>query len=232
MFYYDFHIHSALSPCGDNDMTPNNIVNMAALSGLDAIAISDHNTIGNVLSAMLVGEECGVKVIPGMEVETAEEVHILTLYPDIKAAEYVAEKVYNALPDIKNREDIFGQQLFMNEKDEITGYEEKMLISPTSIQIEDLFSMVKEAGGLFIPAHVDRHSYSILTNLGFIPQELNIKNIEISKYVEDLQAYLDSRPELKKYNIFRDSDAHYLADISQKTAYIDKKSVTDIFKEM
>lgn len=91
---YDFHMHSALSPCGDMDMTPNNIVNMAKLIGLDAIAVTDHNSIGNVRSAMKVGESVGLKVVPGMEVETNEEVHILTLYPDISAAEYVAEIVY------------------------------------------------------------------------------------------------------------------------------------------
>ena len=96
MIYYDFHIHSALSPCGDKDMTPNNIVNMAAIIGLDAIAISDHNSVGNVRAAMKVGEQVGVKVIAGMEVETAEEIHILTLYETIEAAEEVAKEVYKA----------------------------------------------------------------------------------------------------------------------------------------
>ena len=133
MIYYDFHIHSALSPCGDEDMTPNNIVNMAALGGLNAIAISYHNTIGNVAPAIKVGQECGIKVIPGMEIETAEEVHILTLYPDLKSAEYVADTVYESLPDIKNRPEIFGRQLKMNEMDEIVGEEEKLLISVLQI---------------------------------------------------------------------------------------------------
>ena len=97
MIYYDFHIHSALSPCGDKDMTPNNIVNMAAISGLDTIAVSDHNTVGNVRSAIEAGKLCGVNVIPGMEVETSEEVHILTLYPSIEIAEDVAKEVYKKL---------------------------------------------------------------------------------------------------------------------------------------
>ena len=118
MIYYDFHIHSALSPCGDKDMTPNNIVNMAALSGLSAIAISDHNTVGNVRAAMEVGQACGVTVLAGMEIETAEEVHILTLYPSIEAAEEAARHIYKSLPDIKNRPDIFGEQIFMDEGDD------------------------------------------------------------------------------------------------------------------
>ena len=229
MIYYDFHIHSALSPCGDKDMTPNNIVNMAAISGLDAIAVSDHNTVGNVRAAIDAGKKCGIKVIPGMEVETAEEVHILTLYPSIEAAEYVAAEVYKKLPDIKNRPDIFGEQIYMDQDDNICAYEEKLLISPTSLALKDLFGLVKSAGGLFIPAHVDRHSYSVLTNLGFIPDDLDIKNIEISMSTTDVQSYLNSREDLKKYNIFRNSDAHYLENISVKDVFLDIEDINEIF---
>lgn len=231
MIYYDFHIHSALSPCGDKDMTPNNIVNMAALSGLSAIAISDHNTVGNVRAAMAVGKECGVTVLAGMEIETAEEVHILTLYPSIEAAEAAAEVVYRSLPDIKNRADIFGEQVFMDEDDNICGYEEKLLISSSTLSINEVFDLVKSVGGIFIPAHVDRHSYSVLTNLGFIPDDIDIKNIEISKSTADLSAYLAARPELSKYNIFRNSDAHYLQDISMAEATLDVENIYDIFKQ-
>ena len=230
MIYYDFHIHSALSPCGDKDMTPNNIVNMAAISGLDTIAVSDHNTVGNVRSAIEAGKTCGVNVIPGMEVETSEEVHILTLYPSIEIAEDVAKEVYKKLPDIKNRADIFGEQIYMDKEDNIIGYEEKLLISPTTLALEDLFDLVKSAGGLFIPAHVDRHSYSVLTNLGFIPDDLDIQHIEISKSTTDVEAYLNARSDLKKYNIFRNSDAHYLGDISIKEAFLDIDDIKDIFK--
>lgn len=231
MIYYDFHIHSLLSPCGDKDMTPNNIVNMAALSGLSAIAISDHNTVGNVRSAMKVGKECGIEVIAGMEIETAEEVHILTLYPRIEAAEEAAKTIYKSLPDIKNRPDIFGEQVFMDEEDNICGYEEKLLISPSSLSINEVFDLVKSVGGIFIPAHVDRHSYSVLTNLGFIPDDIDIRHIEVSKSTADLSAYLASRPELSKYKIFRNSDAHYLQDISMAEAGLDAESVYDIFKQ-
>ncbi len=230
MIYYDFHIHSALSPCGDKDMTPNNIVNMAALSGLSAIAISDHNTVGNVKAAMEVGKACGVTVLAGMEIETAEEVHILTLYPSLDAAEAAAKVVYKSLPDIKNRPDIFGEQVFMDENDNICGYEEKLLISSSSLSINEVFDLVKSVGGIFIPAHVDRHSYSVLTNLGFIPDDIDIKNIEVSKSTADLPAYLAARPELSKYKIFRNSDAHYLQDISMAEAFLDEKSVYDIFR--
>ena len=232
MIYYDFHIHSCLSPCGDMDMTPNNIVNMAMLSGLDTIAVSDHNSIGNVASCIEVGKACGVTVLPGMEVETAEEVHMLTLYPSLDAAEEIYNEVYKNLPPIKNRPEICGQQAYMDSENNITGYEEKLLISPTSLSMNKLFDMVKSAGGLFIPAHVDRHSYSVLTNLGFIPDDLDIKTIEVSKNVEDLDAYLDSRSDLKKYKIFRNSDAHYLGDIAEKNSYIDCKNISELFTDL
>lgn len=229
MLYYDFHIHSALSPCGDEDMTPNNIVNMAAISGLDAIAVSDHNSVKNVRAAMEVGKSVGVTVIAGMEVETEEEVHILTLYPSPDAAEAAAAEVYKALPDIKNRPEIFGRQLIMDAEDNITGIEEKLLISPAAMSVNRLFDVVKSVGGLFIPAHVDRHSYSVLTNLGFIPDDLDIRRIEVSKSTADLAAYLDGRPELKRYEIMRNSDAHYLADISQRDAYLEIDTADELF---
>lgn len=231
MIYYDFHIHSCLSPCGDKDMTPNNIVNMAALSGLNAIAVSDHNSVGNVRAAMEVAKEVGIAVVPGMEVETSEEVHILTLYPTIEAAEIAAGEVYKKLPDIKNRPEIFGEQIFMDQWDNIVGYEEKLLISPAAMSVNELFDLVKSVGGIFIPAHVDRHSYSVLTNLGFIPDDIDIKSIEISRMTEDVEAFLSAREELLKYRVFRNSDAHYLADIAQAEAFLAENEVFDIFKK-
>lgn len=216
MAYYDFHIHSALSPCGDADMTPQNIVNMAALIGLDVIAVSDHNTVGNVKAVTEAAKEAGIVVIPAMEVETAEEVHILTLFPDYASAAYVSDEVYRHLPDILNRPDIFGEQWLMDARDNIIGKEEKLLISSTSLTVNTLYELMAEVGGLFVPAHVDRHSYSILTNLGFMPADIPVRWIEISKQVTDLSAYLGNRPELRAYQVLRNSDAHYLGDIAEK----------------
>jgi len=229
MIYYDFHIHSCLSPCGDQDMTPNNIVNMAMLLGLNAIAVSDHNTVGNVKAAMEVAKEVGITVIPGMEVETEEEVHILTLYPSLEAAEVAASEVYKKLPAIKNRAEIFGEQVFMDKDDNITGYEERLLISSAGMSMNYLFDVVKSVGGIYIPAHVDRHSYSVLTNLGFIPDDIDIKNIEISRMTQDVDAFLSARDELKKYNIYRNSDAHYLQDMKEAEAYLNISEVSELF---
>lgn len=229
MIYYDFHIHSALSPCGDADMTPNNIVNMAVISGLDAIAVSDHNSVKNVRAVMAAGKKAGIAVVPAMEAETEEEVHILTLYPTIDAAEEAAREVYKALPGIKNRPEIFGEQLIMDGNDEVTGVEEKLLITPAAMPMAKLLDVVRSVGGLFVPAHVDRHSYSVLTNLGFIPEDLDIGWIEISRNTADVQAYLSSRKDLAGYKILRNSDAHYLADISEKEACAGIESLGELF---
>lgn len=231
--YYDFHIHSALSPCSDNDMTPNNIVNMAYIKGLNAIAITDHNTTKNVRAAIKIGMELGITVIAGMEIETKEEVHILSLFPTIELAEK-AEKIIRAhLPQIKNNETIFGEQRIIDENDNVIGKEEQMLITATSLSINDVFSLVHSCGGVAIPAHIDRHSYSILSNLGFIPDELNISTIEISKKTEDIEEYLKNLSFTQKYLVIRNSDAHYLGDISEKNNYIevDNNSIQKILQK-
>ncbi len=228
MLKYDFHIHSALSPCGDEDMTPNNIVNMAYIAGLDAIAITDHNTVGNVRAAQKVGESVGITVLAGMEIETAEEVHVLTLFPDIQSAEKVAKVVYESLPSIENKPEIFGRQLYMDENDRVTGEEKKLLISSTTLPIEKVFALVKEVGGFAAPAHVDRHSYSVLTNLGFIPEEINCRWIEISNMVTNHADYIAGRKDLANYLVMQNSDAHYLQDIAIKENFL-PCSISELF---
>ena len=214
MSTYDFHIHSALSPCADDDMTPCNIVGMSKLMGHSVIAVSDHNSVKNAAAAVKAGKREGITVLPAMEVETSEEVHILTLFKTLESAQYVADIVYSKMPDIKNRPEIFGNQCIMDEFDNIVGYEEKLLLSPTQLSLNELFGLVREAGGLLVPAHVDRHSYSVLTNLGFIPDDIDIEYIEISRKVDDVDVYLASRPDLSKYKILRSSDAHNLATLA------------------
>ena len=130
---YDFHIHSCLSPCGDKDMTPQNIVNMAKIMGYDAIALTDHNTCGNCEAVVRIGKEVGITVIPGMELCTSEEVHVVCLFPDCQKANEFSDYVYSTLPHVKNKPNIFGEQIKMDEKDETVGYEEKLLITASGI---------------------------------------------------------------------------------------------------
>ena len=119
--YYDFHLHSCLSPCGDKDMTPYNLVNMAKILGMDAIALTDHNTAQNCRAALEVGEKIGLTVIPGMELCTSEEVHVVCLFDEVNNAEAFSEHVLSTVPPVKNRPDIFGDQLIMDSGDGIIG---------------------------------------------------------------------------------------------------------------
>lgn len=232
-FAVDFHIHSALSPCGDEDMTPSNIVNMALLKGLDIIAVTDHNSCGNLPAVMQVARDNGLMVIPGMEVQSREEVHIVCLFKRIEGAMKFAEIVYNSLPDIKNNEEVFGRQLIFNDVDEIIGKEEKLLLSSAALSVNDVFLLVRGLGGICIPAHVDRSGYSIIANLGFIPPNLKVKTIEISKKITPESAY-KKYPFLKKFNYIVSSDAHYLQDISEREFFIelDCLSISDLFKKL
>ena len=211
----DFHIHTALSPCGDEDMTPNNIVNMAMLNGLDAIAITDHNTVENVAACMKVGEQIGVTVIPGMELQTREEVHVICLFSELDRAILFQRFVYDHLPALNNNEKVFGEQLIIDEKDEVIGKNSRLLLTSTSISFDEAFEEVKRLGGVFIPAHIDKSANSVIENLGFIPNYLDIKNIEY-KSMDKINMFLKAGFIKASYRLIKSSDAHYLPDIQQE----------------
>ena len=149
--FYDFHLHSCLSPCGDNDMTPANIAGMAFVNGLSAIALTDHNTVLNCTALKNAAEQYGVTVLYGMELTTDEEVHTVCLFPDEKSAMEWNEYVYSKLQKIKNNPKIFGNQFIMNETDKILGEEEFLLINATNISFEDVFAQVYDLGGIALP---------------------------------------------------------------------------------
>lgn len=214
--YYDFHIHSALSPCGDNDMTPNNLINMSIIKGLDAVALTDHNACENVRAAAAVAGD-KIIFIPGMEVETSEEVHIVTLFPTADAAEEMQRILTDSSPFIPNRPEIFGNQYIMDENDEICGEIDRMLVTASGLDIYTVVAAAKDLGGIAYPAHIDRESYSVLSNLGFIPPDLDISAVEIT---EKSRAALEVEYS-NRYNIITSSDAHYLWDISERNHYIE-----------
>ncbi|MGI6777640.1 MAG: PHP domain-containing protein [Acetivibrionales bacterium] len=229
----DLHIHSALSPCSDNDMTPNNILNMALIKGLDIIAVTDHNSVENFEAVSKCARGKDILVVPGMEAETREEVHLICLFPDFKAALKIQEMVQNALPSIKNREDVFGQQIIMDEQDNIKRYKEQLLLTAANIGTQELYYSVRSLSGIVIPAHVDRNSYSIISNLGSVPEELNIKYLEVSKNCS-LDAYIQKNPHLNRYSFLKASDAHTLADILERENFIEikEKSIAALFYEL
>ena len=224
-YFYDMHLHSCLSPCGDNDMTPYNLVNMAALSELDFIALTDHNTCKNCPSAMKIAEKIGITLICGMELCTAEEIHVVCLFPDLESAMAFDECIYPMIPDIPNKPHIFGEQLIMDTDDNIIDIEKKLLITATNISITDVPKLVGRFGGVCYPAHIDKSSYSVLASLGSIPPECNFKAVEISAK-GDVAALKSEHELLNRIPLILSSDAHYLEDINPRRAYLELDECT------
>ena len=218
--YYDLHLHTCLSPCGDDDMTPWNTVNMAKLLGLDMIAITDHNSCANCRSAIKVGEKIGITVVAGMELCTAEEVHCICLFDDIDKAEEFSAFVKSTMPPVKNREAIFGTQLIRDDADGVLGKEEILLTVASGISIDNLPDIVGQYGGVCYPAHIDRESYSILSSLGDFSPELEVGAYELTPK-EDEGFYLENYKSISGKRLIRSSDAHYLTDMREKEFYLD-----------
>lgn len=221
----DLHIHSALSPCGDEEMTPNNIVNMALLKELDIIAITDHNTAENFQAVSKCAAGRDILVVAGLEVESREEVHLLTLFPGIREALAMQEAVQAALPELENREEVFGAQLVMDENDNVIRMERRLLITASALSVEDVFNLARDLNGVMVPAHIDRGSYSIISNLGLIPEGLNLKYLEISRGC-DARGFLNKNSFLRRYELLRSSDAHRLGDILERESFIRLEEVS------
>lgn len=210
--FYDLHLHSCLSPCGDNEMTPYNLVNMAKILGFDIIALTDHNSTKNCRAAVSAGEKANLTVVPGAELCTSEEIHVVCLFPSVEAAEKFGEHVFNLIPKIKNKPKIFGDQFIMNDEDEILGSEELLLTTASSVSIDAVPELVKKFGGVCFPAHIDRSSYSIISALGTFGEELNVKAFELTPDA-DINEYLQKYPATKGKLCLRNSDAHYLENM-------------------
>ena len=219
-YRYDLHTHSCLSPCGDNDMTPNNLVNMAALLGCEILAVTDHNTCRNAPAAVRVGEAAGVLVIPGMELCTAEEAHVVCLFGTVEAALAFDEYVAAHTKHIPNRPEIFGEQLILNERDEEIGRIDRLLITATEISVNDVQALVASYSGVAFPAHVDKDAYSVTAALGAIPPEAGFRAAELSGGA-DRAAQLRLYPELQDMILLRDSDAHYLHLMQENMARVE-----------
>lgn len=213
---YDLHMHTAASPCGSLYMTPNNIVNMSILKGLDLIAITDHQTVANCKAVIHLGKEKGLMVLPGMEIESMEEFHMVALFKEVDTAFEMEQWLWQYLPPITNRKAIFGEQLILNEADECIGEIERLLLTAAQVPAYEIIQEVRRLKGKIYPAHIDRMSYSILSNLGSIPKEYGFTELEISKQA----AYAAYKEKYAGFNLIQSSDAHYLEDISEREHFI------------
>lgn len=219
-YYYDLHIHSCLSPCADNDMTPYNIAGMAALNGLNLIALTDHNSCGNCETFFHACKTYGIVPVPGMELTTAEDIHMVALFPSLEDALSFEEEMKPYKATIKNKPEIFGDQLYMGIGDEPKGIEESLLIMASSLDLQSAAELVRKHNGAAFPAHVDRESNGVIAILGDIPPEPNFNYAEFNDS-ENIPAYREKYEILKNMPVLCSSDAHHLWDVNEAAHYIE-----------
>lgn len=195
-------------------MSPNKIVARAREVGLDIISVTDHNMVENSLYANEAGKKCGITVLFGMELQTLEEVHLLALFDTYDLAFALQEKIYGLLPDIQNDPDYFGDQVIVNEDDEIVRFEGRLLLNSAQISIAAATNWIKNNGGLVIPSHIDSPTFSIISQLGYVPDDLPFDAFE----VRDMKKTVELLPFIMSKHIpfVSFSDAHYLEDIGKR----------------
>lgn len=212
MVHADLHIHTCLSPCATLDMTPRKIVKEARKKKLDLIAITDHNSAENVGAVMAAARHTGLAVIPGIEVTTSEEVHIVGLFEHIAEALAMQTLVYDRLQTGENDDDLFGMQVVANEFDEVEGMNRRLLIGATRLDVGQVVDAIHNLNGLAVAAHIDREAFSVVGQLGFVPEDLDLDAVEISRRMTLKQGRVVFS-HLERFPFITSSDAHDLEDI-------------------
>jgi len=219
-YYYDLHIHSCLSPCGDDEMTPNNIAGIGTLAGLNVMALTDHNTSENCPAFFRAAKANGIIPIAGMELTTSEDIHVVCLFEKLDDAMAFSRFVDGHRIKVPNRKEIFGNQLIMDENDEVIGEEEFLLINATDIPVDSVKKYVKQFSGICYPAHIDRESNGIIATLSCIPEECGFTCVEY--YSSDaVETCEKEHPEVIGKRIVVSSDSHNLWSIRDKENYFD-----------
>ena len=213
-FYYDLHLHSCLSPCADNDNTPNNIAGRASLSELDVIALTDHNSTKNCPAFFDAAKNYGITPIAGMELTTSEDIHVICLFEHLDDAMRFGEEIEKRRMLIKNRPDIFGEQLILDSEDNVIGTDEYLLSNATTLSIEDVPDLVESFDGICYPAHIDRMSNGIIAILGTLPPTPFFKCLEFHSR-DKIEGYRKEYG-IKDKTLIISSDAHFLTDIRDK----------------
>ena len=213
-YSYDLHLHSCLSPCGDDDMTPGNMAQMAAINGLAIAALTDHNTTRNCPAFFAMAKRCGVVPVAGMELTTAEDVHVVCLFRTLEAAMAFGGTVEKYRVRVKNKPAIFGHQILRDENDEVAGEEEFLLLNATEIDIPSALTLVNAHDGVCFPAHIDRPSNGIVAVLGTFPNDVPFTAFEL----HDSASLIPTRERFPHIHALRhvvNSDAHYLWDMHE-----------------
>ncbi len=217
-YYYDLHIHSCLSPCGDNDNTPNNLAGMATLAGLQILALTDHNTCKNCPAFFAAAKKQGIIPIAGMELTTAEDIHMVCLFPTLDAALAFDKEIDSRRILVPNRPDVFGDQLILDENDEVIGSEPHLLSNATTVTLEESVPLTEYYGGICYPAHIDRDANGIIATLGALPPDVPFTAVELHDGSREAE-FLPLLSEGCRVTV--GSDAHYLWDIRDKDRFVE-----------
>ena len=210
-FRADRHVHTVLSPCAAVEMTPRNIIRHAQSAGIDIVAITDHNAGDNVAAALRCAMGTDVTVVPGMEVQTREEVHLLTLFEKMRDFAKWCDFVAHHRSTLQNDDQKFGAQFVVDEADELIRIEPNMLLASTDLSVEEVAGQVAGMGGITIAAHVDRPSFSVVSQLGFIPPDSGLDAVEVSRNTRVDQAR-SKFPAIGSLPVISSSDAHMIDD--------------------
>jgi PHP family Zn ribbon phosphoesterase len=224
----DLHIHTCLSPCADLRMSPQAIAEQAKIKEIDILGICDHNSAENVPALIRAAGRYEISVLPGLEITSQEEVHILALFDQIKPAFKLQNMIYDNLPG-ENDEEAFGMQVVVNEKGEVLRFNNKLLIGASTLSVNEVVEAIHSLEGLAIASHIDREGFSLLGQLGFIPPDLNLDALEISPLTSYEEALEKFNP---IYPLTSSSDAHFPEDIGKgfTSFYIEEASTEEIKK--
>lgn len=217
-FRADLHVHTVLSPCADVEMIPPLIVARALEKKIDIIAITDHNASANVGAVQQAAEGTNLTVLPGMEVQSREDVHILALFDSIDTLEQWQAQVDTALPDLPNDTEFFGEQFVVDETGEFIRSEPRLLLNSTDFSIDEIIEQVTALGGIAIPAHVERASYGLFPSLGLISDEWHLPALEVSRHTSPEKA-VATFPALRKYPLIQSGDVHRLDEFLGSTVF-------------
>lgn len=229
-FYYDLHMHSCLSPCGDADMTPNNIAGMAFTGGLKIVALTDHNTTKNCRAFCSACRQYGLVPVPGAEITTAEDIHIVALFPSLEQAEAFDAALQPHRILYRNKPEIFGEQQIMDAEDNILGIDEYLLSNATLLPLEEAVALARSFDAAVYPAHVDREANGIIAILGDIPAELGFTAAEFRDPANEPE--YRTKYFLEGMRTVSDSDAHVLWDINEADNYLEWEDIDESDEEM
>jgi PHP family Zn ribbon phosphoesterase len=208
----ELHVHTVLSPCAAVEMIPPLIVQEALEKGINLIAITDHNSSANVSAVQKAAMGTDLTVLPGMELQTREEVHLLCLFDTLAQLESWQALVNTKLPPIENNIEYFGEQFVVDETGEFIRRETQLLIASADISLKEAVEGVLNLAGTAIPAHVDRKAFSLIANLGFVPPDLTVDVLEISRHMSPADAR-EKYPQLRNFALVQNGDAHRLNEI-------------------